>query len=146
MENLENIKGNFVLPTSFEHEMGEIERVAQTFAKGDSERFIRQFLEVIQNSQLTDLIDADWSRLENTDSWDIGVGDLDSVEDHSKHIGRDWELLKTKLEKGGQVDAPIIIKIGGVLHLTSGNTRLMVARALGIRPKVVIVDMTEAVK
>lgn len=79
--------------------------------------------------------------MENTDSLDIEYDDWGTVAMHASQGNRDWESLKLKMESEGEIDAPIILRKGGTLHLVSGNTRLMVARALGKTPKVVIVDM-----
>lgn len=63
------------------------------------------------------------------------------VERNAFHIGRDWESVKTALEGGVPLDAPIIMKRGDQTHLVSGNTRLMVARAMGIRPQVWVFEV-----
>ena len=140
MESTENLKECFIFP-SIEKEIGEIKRVAEQFEKEDKEKFILQFIENTKTSQLDELTDENWNKLENTDSIDITLGDWDKVNYHASSENRDWQTLKLKIEQGEKLDAPIIIKVGNILHLVSENTRLMVAKALGIRPKVLIVDM-----
>lgn len=54
---------------------------------------------------------------------------------------RDWQLLKSKIENGESLDAPIICQKGDRLHLVSGNTRLIVTRALGMLPQVLLVNI-----
>ncbi|HEY4516253.1 MAG TPA: hypothetical protein VJH67_03655 [Candidatus Paceibacterota bacterium] len=142
MEAVGKTNTPFIYP-SVEKEIGEIERVARELNLGKS--FANDFLERSKHTELVELSENDWSRLENTDSFVISVGDWDSVAKNTLagrlENPRNSELLKSKIESGVVLDAPIVVKIGDVLHLVSGNTRLMVARALGIRPKVLIVDM-----
>jgi hypothetical protein len=133
---------------SIEEELGEIERVAELFYQDDDlVRFRELFVEKAKNSVLSELSEEDWQKLENTDSFDIGIGDWDSIEEHIAYTNqetganRNWQTLKPKMENGEELDAPIILKYEGKLHLVSGNTRLMVARALGVVPQVLIVEI-----
>jgi hypothetical protein len=98
-------------------------------------------MEASKIATLSSLSEDDWGRLENTDSFDITKGDWGTVEYHSNAGARDWKSLKTRLEQGQAVDAPVIFKKGETLHLVSGNTRLMVTRALGMVPKVLVVEL-----
>lgn len=132
---------NFVFP-DIEKELGEIERVAKLYAKGFSERFVR----IARESKLSELSEEEWRVLDNTDSFDITLGDWEIVKLHSTAGSqslhpRDWQMLRSKMKRWEPLDAPIIINARGQLHLVSGNTRLMVARALGIRPQVLSVDI-----
>lgn len=52
-----------------------------------------------------------------------------------------WEDLRQKIEQGQELDAPIVLKLLNEIHLVSGNTRLMVARALNKTSKVLLVEM-----
>ena len=104
-------------------------------------------MEASKQGQLVDLTEDLWSKLENTDSYDIKSGDWEKIEEYinfsniENGSNRDWNDLKQKIEQGQQVDAPIILKYDDTFHLVSGNTRLMVSRALGKTPKVLIVEM-----
>ena len=134
----------YVFPM-IEREIGEIERVAQLFAPNTQEEFIQKFISHAHSTHITLFDEDSWKILENSDSFGISVHDWaevahHAVQGHTDHP-RDWKDIKEKLEKGIAVDAPIILKRGGVFHLVSGNTRLMVARALGIKPAVLIVTM-----
>lgn len=131
------------VPPSIEHEVGEFERVATTFGKSDAEKFIRNFVEALKNESLTPLSDDIWAKLENTDSWDIDQGDWAKVAENADQVNRDWQSIKQAMEAGKNLDAPIIAKHGNTYHLVSGNTRLMVAKAGGAQPKVVIVAIDE---
>ncbi len=132
-------------PPNVNNEIGEIERAAREFAKGKEKEFVKEFVKRAKESHLVRLERYMWKEIDNTDSADIDKGDWDSVERLAteKSVSRDWEDLKDKIEKKKGVDAPIILKIDDVLHLVSGNTRLMVSKALGIEPYVAIVDMTD---
>lgn len=107
--------------------------------------FLEKFVEQARKNTLVTLAEDLWSKLENTDSYDIPKGDFEMVKYHAvegnPNAPRDWETLKSKMEKGDQIDAPIVCEKGGKLHLVSGNTRLMVARTLGIVPQILLVKM-----
>jgi len=132
-----------------ERERGEIERVAETVLRIESARgkdeFFTKFVERANASKLIPLTDDLWSNLQNTDSYDILSGGWDAVRDHAvdghPDYPRDWEKMREKLAGGVPLGAPIILKTNDELHLVSGNTRLMVARAVGIIPEVLLVEM-----
>lgn len=134
----------FCLP-NVEKERGEILRVAHEFGATNPDSFANLFIEGSKGVELVPL-DADtWLKLENTDSFDIQPGDWENVEHHSV-LGhpdhpRDWQNLKHLMEEGAEIDAPIIYQNEDSFHLVSGNTRLMVARALGKVPQVLIVKI-----
>ncbi|MFT5849903.1 MAG: ParB-like chromosome segregation protein Spo0J, partial [Patiriisocius sp.] len=54
---------------------------------------------------------------------------------------RDWELLRDRLQSGQATDAPIVMKFGDRYHLVAGNTRLMAAKALGVRPQILLFEI-----
>ena len=136
----------FVFP-NLKDEVGEIERVAHLYAPENERDFMENFLEASKRSQLVDLDEDLWSKLKNTDSYDIKSGDWDKVGEYidfsniKNDYNRDLGDLKQKIEQGQEVDAPIILKHDDTFHLVSGNTRLMVSRALGKTPRVLIVEM-----
>ena len=137
----------FIVP-ALERERGEVERVAEeVFGKKDTEQFVMRFFEIARSAPLVDLSEDMWSRLENTDSYGISPRDWSYVNEcavmgHPDHP-RDWRGYKTRYEKGNFIEAPTVMKTKNMLHLVSGNTRLMVARALGITPKVLLVELEE---
>ncbi len=140
METKESFKDIFILP-KLESEVGEIERVAGVFARKNASGFVSSFMATAKVSELVPLSEEEWVKLENTDSYDIPTGDWGMVKYHADAENRDWQSLKIKMEIGESLDAPIILKIGETLHLVSGNTRLMVSRAMGIVPKVLLVNL-----
>jgi len=141
---------SFIVP-DLGKERGEIGRVAQeVFNLNDPEevrRFCARFLDAAKNAPLVELSEDVWSKLENTDSYEIAPNDWDRVNDHAvaghPDSPRNWKSCKTLYEEGDAIEAPVILKTGATLHLVAGNTRLMVARALGITPKVLMVEIGE---
>lgn len=133
---------NFVFP-DFRYEMGEIERTAKIFAPENTQKFMEEFIEQGLKSSLTGLTEEIWRDLENTDSYDIPLGGWEQVAEHADFVGRDWQTKKKLMKNGDPIHAPIVLKKDGRYHKVAGNTRLMVARALGIRPTVLIVDMSD---
>ncbi len=134
-ESFEPIPEYFIFP-DITKERGEFERVADTFGV-DSETLV--FL-ASEEGRLRDLSNEIWEKLDNTDSNKYEKDNWEAVREFSEMCGRDWLDLKKKIEKGNRIDAPIIMKYGELYHLVSGNTRLMVARALGIIPKVLVFE------
>ena len=144
MERASNIP-SFTTP-DINKERGEIERISmEVFGDQNTQDFFSGFLEVAKTAPLVELSDDIWSRLENTDSYDIPRQGWAIVEEHA--VGghpdhpRDWQFYKTLYEQNGVIEAPMILKKGDLYHLVSGNTRLMVARSLGITPKVLLVEL-----
>ena len=122
-----------------EAEMGEIERTASALSPLDASAEFARLLEAIKVGESVNLSDDVWSRLENSDSWDIRVGHIEDVTYHTNENGRDAAALEAALRNGTSMLMPIIvIKKDGTPYTVSGNTRLMLARALGITPKVFV--------
>lgn len=118
-------------------ENGEFVRVGEEFGFDDA---VLTYL-AKHNGKMVVLNDEIWSRLENTDSYGIEESDWATVEDKSKEASRDYLVPKMKIEKGELLQAPIIMKMGDIFHLVSGNTRLMVSRAFGIKPQVYLFEV-----
>ena len=138
---------NFVFP-DIKKEEGEIERVAETvFGGADPTRFFEEFEKRARKTQLSSLTQTEWAELENTGWHFITLGDWDKVAELSAECepNRDWQDLRNKMQSRKELDAPIVVRKGNLLHKVGGNTRLMVAKALGVNPKVLVVDMTDFV-
>ncbi len=131
-------KLKWVIP-SFRKERGEIERVAEHFGLDDL--FVEKFLSHEATAVLVPLTDEIWCKLENTDSDSVKSGDWEFVAKCAEQVHRDWQTLKDQMLVGSEMDAPIIYHSNGTYHLVSGNTRLMVAKALEVTPHVVIVTL-----
>ena len=134
-ESIEKPKVYFLYP-DLEAERGEFERVAETFSIDDSVLMFQA-----QSGELVDLDDAIWRQLDNTDSNRFDVGDWDTAVRFATEANRDYLDLKDKLERNVKLDAPIIMQHNTKYHLVSGNTRLMVSKALGITPKVLLFEV-----
>ena len=118
-----------------EEEIEEIERTAIVLDIDASKLF-----EDAKKGKIIDLSDDIWSKLDNTDSWDIK-----SIEDArvlADEYDKDIESLIRGFESGkASMPAPIILKRQeGGYYLIAGNTRLMVARAFGMIPKILLVE------
>lgn len=136
-------------------ERGELERVCKTFARENPQSLIDLFNSRLDSLQIVTLTKEMLSELDNTNARDIDEGNFDQVnttimlnaEGNPEHV-RDWGDLKSKMELNQELDMPVLVKVRNkegkeMLHTMSGNTRLMVARALGIMPNVAIVDLTD---
>lgn len=143
--NIEGSEPRFNFP-SLEREVGEIERVQAHFQIKDS-AFVQKFIERAQQSQLVKLSDEVWNTIENTDSHSDNIlrGDWETVAQcaAANEVERDWYGIRSRMQRNESLYAPIVARRREILHLVSGNTRLMVARALGARPDVLIVDVTD---
>ncbi len=136
-ESLEAQKERFKFP-DIEAERGEFERVAKTFNFDvDTLMFLAK-----EEGRLVNLDVDTWENLDNTDSNSIVEGDWDKVIEiySGPEYHRDWEGYKERIGGGSSVDAPIIVKLANGNHLVSGNTRLIVSRALGVTPKVLLFE------
>ena len=121
-----------------QEEIEEIERTAVALDIDASKLFADA-----KKGKIIDLSDDIWSKLDNTDSWEIK-----SIEDAkllADEYGKDIESLIRGFELGkGSIPAPIILKRQqGGYYLIAGNTRLMVARAFGMTPKVLLVEANQ---
>ncbi|MFA9262436.1 MAG: hypothetical protein ACEQSB_03740 [Undibacterium sp.] len=129
--------------TKLEFELGEIERVSRHFGETPEEqsRIINRLTEGIAQVEPVDLTPDLWENLENTDSFDIAAGDYARVRVLAQEYGRNEGHIIDQVNSGIPIETPIIAQRGEALHLVSGNTRLMLARAAGQIPKVIIVQI-----
>ncbi len=117
----------WIIP-SIEEEKGEFARVAKLLGVELSE--VRALFDA---GSLESLDLESWKSLENTDSW--GTTTMDQVRTLSALYGRDCDAVTSGLIAEHNMPAPIVLCLAdGRRHLVSGNTRLMVCRALGIMP------------
>jgi hypothetical protein len=100
-----------------------------------------KLLQAAKQGTLQDLDDETWSQLENTDS-----NDTDTVEKatgKAKEYNRDIARVIRGL--GGNLPAPIVLmRKGEPPYLVGGNTRLMAAKAFGVKPKILAVHLDTA--
>jgi hypothetical protein len=94
-----------------------------------------------KHAKTVKLTDSLWESLENTDSWE--TTSLEKAAALAESYGRDWESIVDGLTSGAEIPRPLVLKKkDGSLALVAGNTRLMVMRALGIRPEVTLATLT----
>lgn len=135
-------------------EKDEIVRVIKEFfADVQPTPSLEQLIELFDNAPIVELSDADWERLENTDSfYGVQEGDIEGArnitegynEDLPEEYHRDFDALLAAFKKGNDIECPMIIAHNNRTHLVSGNTRLMIMRVLGMRPHVIIATMNNA--
>ncbi len=152
-EHIEREKGapEWVRP-NIAGETGELKRVLTNFlGKSQDVESVSALAKILENAPVVELSDEDWELLENTDSFDkVKPGEIEKAreicEEYNKELDsdtqRDFHGLLENFYKGSKMECPMILKNQeGKLHLVSGNTRLMIARALGVRPEVIIAQL-----
>lgn len=133
----------------FDKEASEIKRILEDFLNQEpSEENVGKIIDILKETPSTQLNYETWSMVENTDSFkNIGPGDIEKArekcEGYNKELPpdkkRDFEDILSGFTEGKEMQMPVIIKSkNGLLHLLSGNTRLMISRALNIQPQVII--------
>lgn len=116
-------------------EMDEFELHSKTLGL-DLERLI----ESVKQGEVKVLDDETWAAMRNTDSWHgIQSGDLKSAIQYAKRYGKDVHSIIDAYKQGKDMPMPIVLMTGASPYLMAGNTRLMVARAMRDRPKVLLV-------
>lgn len=121
-----------------EDERGEFERVSKELHIP-----LQDLLDAAEYGTMIELDESIWLQLENTDSNDIQKGDWDKVDTLCKQKEREWREYKQDLEAGKSISAPTIVKFGERYHKVAGDTRLMVCRAMGITPRVLLFEVAE---
>ncbi len=118
-------------------EYGEFDRVGEEFGfDGAALMYLAK-----KNGSMVLMNEDMLSRLQNTDMHDIEEGDWETIAKKAKEANRDYLVSKRKIEKGELLEAPIVFKVGDALYLVSGNTRLMVVKAFGVKPTVYIFEI-----
>jgi hypothetical protein len=113
-------------------EGSEIERTAQVFNIP-----LEDLKYAFIAGEMIILSDDIWSKLENTDSYNIT-----SIEDAVKlanQYGKKWKSTLSAIKNSEVLDPPMILNYDkDRYYLVGGNTRLMFYKALGIEPKVLL--------
>lgn len=125
--------------TSFADEKEEFLRTAEFFSDAKQKNENYKILEKnYKTAKLLPLNDRDWSKMQNTDSWDTDT--LEKIQKVVKKVPRRVETVINEFFSG-RVRSPIALRLGdGILYLVAGNTRLMIAKMLEVKPKVMIVE------
>ena len=130
-------------PQFIEKEKNELERVVQDLRRDESIKIsYNEVYDAFLNAKEVKLTDDIWNVLENTESNEIEVGDMKSVEKIAHMYHKTNPTILAKAIKSGDYDRPMILNYEGDRYvLVAGNTRLCTAKALGINPKVYIATM-----
>ncbi len=109
-------------------------------------------MDVLESASIIELSDEKWVSLENTDSHldNVRLGHIEDAEKineikNSRVPLENRHGFKKVLDgflNGSKMEVPAILRDeNGRLHLVSGDTRLTICRALGVRPKVIIGEL-----
>ncbi len=129
-----NVK--WVMP-NIQKEMDELERTADTLGID-----LNSLIRTTQQSKLVPLDEMTWRSMKNTDSYGIKKGDMRTVNSLGGGYGRDVGSILDAFQQGGTLPAPIVLVQNNEPYLVAGNTRLMVARAMGVQPMILKVVLT----
>ena len=127
---------------AYNDELAEFERTARAFTTADND--IKTNVATLKlkykTAKLKTLSLSDWKRLRNTDSYMTET--IESAQKSIKRNGEPRNLISIINEFiTGSVRAPIALQLSDKsLYLVAGNTRLMVARFLDIKPRIVVVE------
>ena len=136
---------NYTQP-NWEDEFGEMEReVSENLlpqgTPEEQKQVALRMLSDFKNVPPQPLPDNIWSQLQNTDSYSIPVGGFDQAKALADEYERDIGAIISMIQSNAPLPPPQILRRpDGQYTLIGGNTRLMAFRALGIQPKVLVVD------
>lgn len=142
------IAPNWIRPDATTED-GEIRRVIREFLREEpSQERVEGITRLLNAGADIELSDDQWEALQNTDSFHgIRPSHLEDAQRIAAQYNeslpaenrRDFQKLLEGFRTGASMEMPMILKDReGVLHLVSGNTRLMISRALRIRSRVII--------
>lgn len=120
---------------SFNDEAEEFQRVSE-----EEDIPLDDLFEAFKEAKPIDLSDNYWSKLKNTDSFEID--NMEQADELAESYNRDLNSIVDAIVKNKSLPMPIILQMeSGDMTLISGNTRLMVCRASDIIPKVLLVTL-----
>lgn len=126
----------------FSAEQEEFERTIREF-DSSRKRFLTNLAylkEQYKTASVIELSNEDWKAMQNTDSWETTTRKKIQLAINANNESRDLTRVFNQFA-AGKVKAPIAIRLeDNTLYLVAGNTRLMIARVLKVRPKIVIVN------
>jgi hypothetical protein len=98
-------------------------------------RYKEDYSDKFDSGKLVNLEENIWSKIKNTDSYDIKS--LEEAEELAKGYSRDMDSFN----EASELPAPIIVKKqDNTYELIAGNTRLMWSRAHKIKPKIYLIN------
>jgi len=126
----------------FISEQPEFKRVAKDYSRDSKELYKEKFKDLkarYAGSSLFKLMDTDWRKMSNTDSWTTDT--VNKMENAISRNNAPRDVSRIFYQYASlKVSSPIALRLdNGELELIAGNTRLMGARVLGITPKIVII-------
>jgi AAA+ ATPase superfamily predicted ATPase len=124
---------NWIKP-DLEKEKAEIDRTADVFKIDSSILY-----EKLKNAKLVPLNNNLWKKMKNTDSWNIN--NIEKAEKLSKLYDRNIDEIINGFKNNQSIPAPIVVISKGIPYLVAGNTRLMAARAMKIRPMILVSNL-----
>jgi len=134
----ENVK------STIKHEMNEIERVVQDLNRyHDFKLSVKDVKNAFKNAELQPLTEEVWSQLQNTESNDFELGDMEGVKDMAKRYNKSNPMKLARKFISDDYKHPMIVSFDGEYRLVAGNTRLSTAKAIGFKPMVYIADLNE---
>lgn len=127
-------------PFSIEaHEFGRI-TAEYTPDKKDLRNNLIYLQTQYNKSRPVSLIGNDWRKLGNTDSFETNTMEEVYAALKRNNAPRDVDRILRQYVSGS-VSCPIVMKFAdNSLVLVAGNTRLMIARVLKIKPKIILVE------
>jgi hypothetical protein len=116
-------------------ELGEIDRTSEVFnVQADD---LQHAFEVGNEVVLSDDV---WSRLENSDSYNIN--NLEQAIKLATKYKKDWKSIINAIQNEKQLPPPMVLEYDETkYYLVAGNTRLMIYRALGLQPVVLMATL-----
>lgn len=98
-------------------------------------------LKAFENSKEVYLTKKIKDRLENSESNQVKKGEMDKVLSIAKKYGKtDPKKLKIELSSDNY-DRPLVLSFDNRYYLVSGNTRLVTASAMGMKPKIYLATL-----
>jgi hypothetical protein len=125
-------------------EEDEIQRVVQDLSRHHNfNTTVEDVSKEIENATPQPLKYQIWNQLENSESVDINKGDFDVVFKIANKYQKGNPLKLKKKFNEGNYRPPIIARFDDRYWLVAGNTRLCTAKAMGINPNVLIIDLNK---
>ncbi len=124
-------------------EIDELERVSQDLSRNENiDVSVSELMDIFQQAREVTIPKNIWDKLENTECNQIQKGEMKKVVALAKKYNKQDPKELKKALLSGDYRRPLILKIGDRFHLVAGNTRLCTAAALGMKPKVLIGDIS----
>lgn len=145
-KQLKNPQWHVDLKQLDEYERGEAERVADQYGNlteppTDSNALWQKIVMAARNPSSLRMISP--QQIPSIDNFKrLRSNSIEQVIEYLESKPRDWRSILQAFQKGDSLPAPVVIVLpNGTPHLMSGNSRLMMARALKMPVKVLYVNM-----